>query len=163
MAESRRPGESLRSFVERQIREAQAEGAFERLERAGRPLPFVDKPHDPMWWWKDKLERERLSFLPESMTIHREAETVLQGLAVLGSEDAVRQRLEELNGRIRKVNRTASSGPPTSLAPVDVEAAVRRWREGRERAQELELSAASAKRPVRSALLRWLWRWPRSG
>ena len=161
MAEDRRPGESLRSFVERQIREAQAEGAFERLERAGRPLPFVDKPHDPMWWWKGKLEREQLSFLPESIAIHREAEAVLGALEALASEARVRERLEELNARIRKVNRTATGGPPTSLAPVDVEALVRRWREARQRAQAAERDASG--RSARSALLRWLWRWPRAG
>ncbi len=162
MAEARRPGESLHSYVERQIREAQSEGAFERLERAGRPLPFVDKPHDPMWWWKEKLEREKLSFLPESIAIHREAEAVLQALGALGSEAAVRARLEELNARIRKVNRTATNGPPTSLGPVDVDAAVLRWREARERARALELAAASGRRPLWSALLGWLWRWPRA-
>ncbi len=133
MAEARRRGESLESFVEQQIREAQEEGAFDALPGAGKPLPFVDKPHDPMDWWRKKLEREKLSILPDSLAIHREVEKVLDELPRLPSEARVRERLEALNARIRKVNRTATEGPATSLAPVNVEAAVRRWREGRGR------------------------------
>lgn len=133
MAEARRPAESLESYVERQIREAQEEGEFDGLPGAGKPLPFVDKPHDPMDWWRRKLERERLSILPESLAIHREVEKVLEELPRLRSEAQVRERLEALNARIRKVNRTVSEGPPTKLAALDVEAAVLRWREGRGR------------------------------
>jgi hypothetical protein len=43
-------------------------------------------------------------------------------------ERRVRERLEELNARIRKINRTTVAGPPTTLAPLDVDEAVRRWR-----------------------------------
>jgi hypothetical protein len=133
MGEGRRPGESLESFVERQIRDAQEEGAFDGLPSAGRPLPFVDKPHDPMDWWRKKLEREKLSILPDSLAIRLEVERVLEDLHRLRSEARARELLEALDARIRKVNRTATGGPPTSLAPLDVEAAVRRWREGRGR------------------------------
>ncbi len=134
MSGPRRRDETFEAYAERLIREAQEDGAFDRLENHGRPLPFVDRPHDPMRWWKEKMEREKLSVVPESLEIHREAERVLQSLGALSSEGAVRARLEELNARIRKVNRTSVSGPPTSLAPVDVEGVVRRWRDARVRA-----------------------------
>jgi hypothetical protein len=49
----------------------------------------------------------------------------------VGVEGEVRRRLRELDARIRKVNRTAIAGPPTTVAPLDVEALVRRWRERR--------------------------------
>lgn len=133
MAEARRPGESLESCVERQIREAQEEEAFDGLPGAGKPLPFVDKPHDPMDWWRKKLEREKLSILPESLAIHGEVEKVLEELPRLHSEARVRERLEALNERIRKVNRSVTEGPPTTLAPLDVEAALARWRAARGR------------------------------
>ncbi len=133
MATARRPGEAFDDYVERQIREAQADGAFEGLANAGRPLPFVDKPHDPMDWWRRKLEGEKLAVLPDSLAILREAEEALSAVRRLVSERAVRERLEALNARIRRVNRTAWNGPPTSLAPLDVEAVVRRWRDERGR------------------------------
>jgi hypothetical protein len=43
----------------------------------------------------------------------------------------VRERLEALDARIRKINRTTISGPPTTLAPLDVEEIVARWRAAR--------------------------------
>ncbi len=133
MGRERRPGEALEGFVERQIREAQAAGELDEVAGKGQPLPFVDKPHDPMAWWKRKLEREQLSALPDSLEILREAERALYEVARTASEARARQRLEALNERIRKVNRTATAGPPTTLAPLDVEAVLARWRAARGR------------------------------
>ena len=133
MGRERRPGEQLEDFVERQIREAQASGELDEVEGKGQPLPFVDKPHDPMAWWKKKLEREKLSILPDSLQILREAEAALVEVARTASEARARERLEVLNERIRKVNRTATDGPPTTLAPLDVEAVLARWRAARGR------------------------------
>ena len=133
MGRERRPGEALEAFVERQIREAQAAGELDDVAAKGQPLPFVDKPHDPMAWWKRKLEQEKLSLLPDSLQILREAEEALAEVARMGSEPRVRARLESVNERIRKVNRTATGGPPTTLAPLDVEAVLARWRAARRR------------------------------
>lgn len=133
MGSERRPGEALEAFVERQIREAQAAGDLDEVAGKGEPLPFVDKPHDPMGWWKRKLEQEKLSVLPDSLQILREAEATLAEVARMASEPRVRERLEALNERIRKVNRTATGGPPTTLAPLDVEAVLARWRAARRR------------------------------
>lgn len=131
MGRDRRPGEALEDFVERQIREAQATGELDDVAGKGKPLPFVDKPHDPMDWWKRKLEQEKLSVLPDSLQVLREAEAALAEVARTRSEARARARLEALNERIRKVNRTATDGPPTTLAPLDVEAVLARWRAAR--------------------------------
>ncbi len=120
--------ETPESAAERQIREAQARGEFDRLEGTGKPLPFVDKPHDPMDWWRRKLKAEKLSILPEPIAVRREVEEVLASLDRISSERLARQRLEALDARIRKLNRTAAEGPPTDVAPLDVEACVARWR-----------------------------------
>ena len=133
MGRERRPGEALEDFVERQIREAQAAGELDQIAGKGQPLPFVDKPHDPMAWWKKKLEQEKLSVLPDSLQILREAEATLAEVARMTSEPRVRERLDSLNERIRRVNRTATGGPPTTLAPLDVEAVLARWRATRRR------------------------------
>jgi hypothetical protein len=126
----RRPGETLERHVERIIREAQEQGEFERLRGAGRPLPLTGVLEEA-WWIKEKLRREKLSDLPEALAVRHEAEEVLTGLARVSDERVVRERLEALNARIRKLNRTHVSGPPTTLAPLDVEAAVARWRTAR--------------------------------
>jgi hypothetical protein len=126
-------GEAHESFVERLIREAQEQGEFDRLPR-GKPLPLTGSPPPEAWWIKEKLRRERLSDLPESIAIRREAEAVLSGLARETDERVVRERLDTLNGRIRRLNRTHVAGPPTTLAQLDVEGVVRRWRAARDTA-----------------------------
>lgn len=127
MSIERQDGESHESFVERQIREAREEGAFDRLAGAGKPLPPLH-PEEEGWWIKRKLEAEKLEILPEALEIRREVERVLASLPSLADERQVRERLQELDARIRKVNRTTVAGPPTSVAPLDVEAVVQRWR-----------------------------------
>jgi hypothetical protein len=117
-------------MVDRIIREAQAEGEFDHLRGAGKPLPLTGVLEEA-WWIKEKLKREKLSDLPEALAIRLEAERVLEEIARLSDERVVRSRLEELNGRIRKINRTTVTGPPTSLAPLDVEAVLSRWRAAR--------------------------------
>jgi hypothetical protein len=127
-----RPGEKVEGFVERLIREAQDAGEFDRLPGVGRPLPFRGE-RDEGWWIKEKIRREKLSALPDAIAIRHEAEALLASLARVGDERVVRDRLEALNVRIRRLNATAISGPPTTLAPFDVEATVGRWRTGRGR------------------------------
>ena len=126
----RKPGETLERHVERIIREAQEQGEFDRLSNAGKPLPLTGVLEEA-WWIKEKLRREKVSDLPEALAIRHEAEAVLEGLERLSDEQVVRERLEALNARIRKLNRTHVAGPPTTLAPLDVEAAVARWHAAR--------------------------------
>jgi hypothetical protein len=124
-------GETHESFVERLIREAQEQGEFDRLPK-GKPLPLTGTPPPEAWWIKEKLRRERLSDVPESIAIRREAEAVLAALRRETDERVVRERLDALNGRIRRLNRTHVAGPPTTLAPLDVDEVVGRWRAARD-------------------------------
>ncbi len=126
----RKSGETLETFAERLIREAQEAGEFDALPR-GKPLPLTGGQLPEAWWAKEKMKREGLSDLPPSIAIRHEAEAVLAEIARLGDERLVRERLEALNARIRKLNATHVAGPPTTLSPLDVEAVVLRWRAGR--------------------------------
>jgi hypothetical protein len=131
----RESGETHEAYVERLIREAQEDGEFERLPR-GKPLPLTGGPPPEGWWAREKLRREKLSDLPPSLAIRHEAEAVLGAVARESDERLVRARLEELNARIRRLNATHVAGPPTTLAPLDVEAIVERWRAARGRGME---------------------------
>ncbi len=131
MAEpKRKAGETLERYAERLIREAQEAGEFDDLPR-GKPLPLTGGPLPEAWWVKEKMKREGLSDLPPSIAIRQEAEAVLAALSRETDERIVREKLEALNARIRKLNATHVAGPPTTLAPLDVEAAVLRWRAAR--------------------------------
>jgi DnaJ-like protein len=128
---SRKSGETLESYAERLIREAQEEGEFDHLPR-GKPLPLSGGPLPESWWAKEKLRREKLSDLPESIAILQEAERTLAEVAREADERVVRERLEALDARIRTLNATHVAGPPTTLAPLDVERVLARWREARQ-------------------------------
>jgi hypothetical protein len=41
--------------------------------------------------------------------------------------------LDAVNQKIRQVNRLGAEGPPSTVMPVDVEDAVRAWRDGSRR------------------------------
>ena len=116
------------SWVDQLIRKAERQGAFEDLPGKGKPLPKVDTT-DPAWWVKRKLVDEDLSLaMPPQLALRKEVEEALGSLRDLRTEAEVRERLEALNTRIRAVNKRAIAGPSTTLAPLDVERWVTRWR-----------------------------------
>jgi hypothetical protein len=115
------------SVVERQIREAKEAGELDGLPGEGRPLAGLDDPPDEMWWVKEKMRREDLSFVPDSIAVRRELEALLDALPRLPESEA-RERLVALDARIRKLNATITSGPPTTVPPLDVEALLARSR-----------------------------------
>jgi hypothetical protein len=112
------------SWIEEQIREAQEKGVFDNLPGSGKPLPDLDEPHDPMWWVKRKLRDENLSLLPDALQIRVDLERALEAR----TEPELREALSQMNQRIALLNSRVVDGPPTTLAPVDVEAVVRRRR-----------------------------------
>ena len=131
MTERKPPGVGFETWVERQLRKAAERGAFDDLPGAGKPIPDLDKPHDELWWVKQKLRRENFSYLPPTIALRRQAEEALEAAAQAGSEDAVRRIVADINAKIIEGNRKAASGPPLNLAPFDVERVVRDWRDRR--------------------------------
>ena len=134
MTKRKPPGIGFGTWVERQIREATERGEFDNLPGAGRPIADLDKPHDELWWVKQKLRREHLSWLPPTIALRKEAEEALLAASRAGSEDQVRRIVADINRKIVDGNRKAASGPPLNLTPFDAERVVRAWHEGRDRA-----------------------------
>jgi Domain of unknown function (DUF1992) len=131
MTERKPPGVGFGTWVERQIREATERGEFDNLPGAGKPIADLDKPHDELWWIRDKLRRENLSYLPPTIALRKEAEDALQAAYQAGSEEQVRRILADINRKIAEGNRKAASGPPLNLMPFDVERVLRTWHERR--------------------------------
>jgi hypothetical protein len=128
MTERKPPGIGFQTWVERQIREAIERGEFDNLPGAGKPIPDLDKPHDELWWVKDKLRREQLSYLPPTLALRKEAEDALAAALGAGSERQLRRILAAINRKIVEGNRKAASGPPLNLMPFDVDRVVDDWR-----------------------------------
>ena len=130
MTQKKPVGKTWESFIEQQIREAMEEGAFDNLQGKGQPLPDLGIERDPDWWAKKLIEREKVSVMPPALALRRDVAQALGRLPQMRDEAEVRRLLEGLNAQIRKLNATIAEGPPTNLAPLDVDALVREWRAG---------------------------------
>ncbi|WP_326752469.1 DUF1992 domain-containing protein [Streptomyces hirsutus] len=132
MTERKPPGVDFESWVDRQIRDAEAREDFARLPGAGKPLPHdMEAPYDEMWWVKRKLAREGYSVLPPTLALRKEAEDALEAAYAAPSERVVRRILTEINVKIRDMMYKPPPGPPLGKKPYDVEDVVRQWRERR--------------------------------
>ena len=122
-------GATWESWIDRQVREAEERGEFDDLPGAGKPIPDLDKPFDELWWVKDKLRREGLSYMPPSVALRKEAADALVAASRADSEAEVRKIISAINDKIRKANRIGIAGPALMLVPYDVERVLREWRE----------------------------------
>jgi DnaJ homologue, subfamily C, member 28, conserved domain len=121
------PGMSWETWIDRQIRQGMENGDFDNLPGHGRPLSDLDMNHDEMWWVRKKLRREQVSFLPPTLAIRKELDDTLEAVAAAGTEAEVRELVAGINARIRRVNATARTGPPSTVGPLEVERVVERW------------------------------------
>jgi hypothetical protein len=128
MTERKPPGVTWETWIDRQIREGMEQGSFDDLPGTGRPLPGLDQPRDELWWVRDKLRREQLSYLPPTLAVRKELEDTLAEVGRATTEAEVRSLVEAINARIRRVNSTATAGPPSTVVPLDVEQVLDRWR-----------------------------------
>jgi predicted metal-dependent hydrolase len=131
MTQRKPPGVSFESWIERQIREATDRGEFENLPGAGKPIPGRGEPYDELWWVKQKMQREQLSFLPPTLVLRKQAEDALDAAFRARSEQQVRRIVADINEKIAEAIRRPPSGPPLNLVPYDVERVVRQWRKRR--------------------------------
>jgi hypothetical protein len=140
-------------YVEIAIQQAMRRGDFDDLPGAGKPLADVNAVRDPDWWIRRKIERENLTGLgPPALTLRTEDAQLQDRLDGIAAESAVREVLDDFNGRVREARRQLLGGPPVITRPRDVEEEVAAWRErarlrrgARERAvqEEREREAAA--------------------
>ena len=116
------------SGVEEQIRKAQQEGLFDDLQGKGKPLEDLDEVYDPGWWAAKLVKREELSLLPPALELRRKVERELERVRKFRHERDVRRALDKLNADIAKTNASVTSGPSTTIAKLDVDSIVERWR-----------------------------------
>ncbi|MEV7092454.1 DUF1992 domain-containing protein [Amycolatopsis sp. NPDC051045] len=134
MTRRKPPKVSFRWWVDRQIEQARERGEFDGLPGTGKPLP---KPtgHDAATDWVLREVRrgghDTKALLPPSLALKREVQDLPGQLAAERTERRVREIVEDLNERIRQAYLNHLSGPPLTVAPVDVEEAVEGWRRSR--------------------------------
>jgi hypothetical protein len=133
------------TWVDLQVRAAMERGEFDDLPGAGKPIRDLGTEHDPDWWLKKLVERERLVVLPLSVQLRKEDAALDDELDRLTTEKAVRARLEDFNQRVVKARYALPEGPPLITMPRDVDAEVEAW--ARRRAARLAERARTAPPP----------------
>ena len=119
------------TWVDLQIRQAQERGAFDNLPGAGKPIEGLGGEHDPDWWLKKLVERERIVVLPPSVVLRKEDAELDDHLDKINVEKDVRREVEDFNERVIRARYSLSAGPPLITMPRDVEATVAAWQERR--------------------------------
>jgi len=139
-------------YVEMAIQQAIRRGDFDNLPGTGKPLKNLQQAYDPDWWIRQKIEREKITGLgPPALTLRTENAGLEARLDTAPSEAAVRELLEDFNGRVVEARRQLRGGPPVVTPIRDVDEEIRKWRARRaarrqtaEQAQERESAARAA-------------------
>lgn len=118
------PQVTFETWVDRQIRDGAAKGAFDDLPRG--PIELTEH-HDEDWWIKKKIRDEGLEVLPPSLILRRDIEQAVREARSAPTEDEARSRIEAVNDRIRAANRIAIAGPPVNLVAYDVDELLALW------------------------------------
>lgn len=142
----------IHTWVDQQIQQAIARGDFDDLPGAGKPIEGLGEEHDPDWWLKNLVERERLVVLPPSIQLRKDDAELDELLDRQASEQAAREVVEDFNARVIRARYQIPTGPPLVTQPRDVEETITGWRERR-----TARAAATPPQPQPAPRRRWFW------
>lgn len=136
--------------VEYLIRDAMAQGKFDNLKYAGKPIPGLGEGYDPDWWVKGLIQRENITGMgPKAILLRTEDAELDARLDSQYSEKQVRDIVEDFNARVIDARRQLQGGPPVITRTRDADAEVQRWQERRSAvaAADADLSEPEPRRP----------------
>ncbi len=120
------------TWVDLQVQQAMARGAFDDLPGAGKPIADLGAHHDPDWWVKQLVERERITgVLPAALQLRKDDAQLDALLDRSAVEREVRREVEDFNARVVAARRQLEGGPPVITPTRDVEATVEAWQQRR--------------------------------
>lgn len=117
-------------LADMQIRRAIERGEFDNRPGSGKPLD-LPAHHDPDWWLKSLMKREKLVLLPPSIQLRKDDAALDEQLDQLPNEQAVRREITQFNERVIRARYQLPAGPPLITMPRDIEATVTEWADRR--------------------------------
>ena len=120
--------EQQHTWVDLQVKRAIERGDFDDLPGAGKPIEGLGGQHDPEWWIKQLIERERIAVLPPALQLRKDDAESTRCSTGMAAEHEVRQQVEDFNDRVMKARYTPVDGPPLITMPRDVDETVAAWR-----------------------------------
>jgi hypothetical protein len=145
------------SVVEKRIREAQENGAFDNLAGAGKPLPGLHGPDDENWWLRSYVRREGLPsdvLLPTPLRLRKEIARLPETVRDCDSEREVRDVVAALATRVAAWLR-APQGPQIAVAMPRADEVVAAWRAEREARAPVRETAPVTPPPPPGWRARW--------
>ena len=150
-------------WVDLQVRQAMERGDFDDLPGAGKPIRGLGGTHDPQWWVKGLIEREKITGVgPAALLVRKEDAELDARLDRETTAEGVRRVVEDFNGRVVSARRQLQGGPPVITPTRDLDAEVAAWRERRaaRRAQQRRIRDQAAQPPEPTGWRRaWLTWW----
>ncbi|MBO0845894.1 MAG: DUF1992 domain-containing protein [Nocardioides sp.] len=139
-------------WVDLQIKQAMERGDFDNLPGTGKPIKNLGTQHDPDWWVKQLIEREKITgLLPPALQLRKDDAELDAKLDRHTAESEVRRELEEFNARVMKARYTPVDGPPLVTMPRDIDDAVDAWRERRMARRREAAARKTTPRPAERA------------
>ena len=146
-------------WVELQVQRAQERGDFDNLPGFGKPIEDLGAQHDPDWWVKRLVERERITgVLPPALQLRKDDAELDDHLDRIATEREVRAALEDFNERVRRARIQPLGGPPMITRERDVDAEVARWAARRAARHAAQRTALTTREARGSARRRWRFR-----
>jgi hypothetical protein len=149
--------ENQAAWVDQQVRVAMANGEFDDLPGAGKPIEGLGAQHDPDWWLKKLVEREQIAVLPPSVQLRKEDAELDDRLDTLNTEADVRREVEDFNARVVAARYRLPEGPPLITMPRDVEHEVAAWRDRRTALLEQRRAEAARRAEAEAPQVRRRW------
>ena len=145
-------------WVNLQVQRAIERGEFDNLPGTGKPIEDLGTTHDPDWWLKRFIERERITgVLPPALSLRVEDARLDAVLDAERSERRVREMIEDFNARVVAARRQLLGGPPVITRTRDVDAEVEAWRLRRAARRERIDRASSSRQGTAPAIRRRAW------
>jgi hypothetical protein len=119
---------ALRRLAERRIEEAMREGKFDNLAGAGKPLELEPMPADEdarLAWWALRLMKQN-DFTPEEIRWRKQLDRYRDDLAAATSESNVKALVAAHNQLVRQINTMGTNALKSAVAPLSLEAELRK-------------------------------------
>jgi hypothetical protein len=146
-------------WVDLQVRRAMERGDFDNLPGAGKPIRGLGSTHDPDWWVKNLIEREKITgVLPPALALRKDDAELDALLDRETTEEGVRRQVADFNRRVVEARRQLTGGPPVITPTRDEDAEVVAWRARRAERREQQrrrLESTPAASAVRSRRRWW--------
>ena len=120
----------LRRIADRRIEEAMAEGKFDNLAGAGKPLDLEPMPADEnarLMWWALRIMKQN-DFTPDEVVYRKQIDTLLEQIERLPDERLLPGLVTRTNEFVRKLNTMGTTALKASVVLLDLDAERQRLR-----------------------------------